>query len=426
MSWLKTTFRSLHNSNYRLWAGGSFVSNTGTWMQRTAQDWLVLTQLTDHNATSVGIVIALQFGPQIFLLPWTGFAADYFERRKLLLFTQAAMGLLALGLGILTLTGLVELWHVYLFALLLGCVTAFDSPARQTFVTELVGRAELANAVGLNSTSFNVARMIGPAIAGALIVAVGSGWVFLINAASFAAILASLYWLRVDDMYLGSRVAKDGGSLTKGFRYVWSRPDIKAILLMFVLLGTFGLNFAIFISTMAVTAFHADAHHYGLLTSILAVGSIAGALLAATRSKPTMLLLCGAAAVFGLGFALAAVMPNYWLFGIGLIVIGTAAQTFTTTANSMVQLSTEPALRGRVMAIYLAIAFGGTSIGAPIVGWVADSFGPRWAMGVGAASGFAAAIIGVGYLRRYRQLRVKMASGRIVFSIVDDKSAIID
>lgn len=395
-------------------------------MQRTAQDWLVLTQLTDHNATSVGIVIALQFGPQIFLLPWTGFAADYFERRKLLLVTQVAMGLLALGLGILTLSGLVVLWHVYLFAFLLGCVTAFDSPARQTFVTELVARADLSNAVGLNSTSFNLARMIGPAIAGVLIVAVGSGWVFLINAVSFAAVICSLSLLRVKDMHLGSRVAKNGGSLIEGFHYVWRRPDIKAILLMFFLIGTFGLNFALFIATMAATVFHADASHYGLLTSILAIGSIAGALLAATRAQPTMLLLCCAAAIFGVGFALAAVMPNYWLFGLGLIVIGTAAQTFTTTANSMVQLSTDAEIRGRVMAIYLAIAFGGTSIGAPIVGWVSDSFGPRWAMGIGAASGFAAAIIGIGYLRRYRQLRIKMISGRVVFSVADDKAAIIN
>src|SRR5476651_1287882 len=179
---VKGTFRSLNSFNYRVWAGGAIVSNIGTWMQRTAQDWLVLTQLTHHNATAVGVVMALQFGPHLLLLPFTGFAADHLDRRKLLIGTQAAMGALAFGLGILTITGLVQLWQVYAFAFLLGCVTAFDSPARHTFVAELVGEADLSNAVALNSTSFNSARMIGPAIAGALIAATGSGWVFVITA----------------------------------------------------------------------------------------------------------------------------------------------------------------------------------------------------------------------------------------------------
>jgi len=179
------TFRSLEGFNYRTWAGGAIVSNVGTWMQRTAQDWVVLTQLTHNNATAVGVVMALQYGPQVLLLPLTGFAADHLDLRKLLFATQAAMGALALGLGLLTVSGLVELWHVYVFAFLLGCVTAFDAPARQTFVSELVAEADLSNAVALNSTSFNAARTIGPAIAGVLIATVGSGWVFLINAACF-------------------------------------------------------------------------------------------------------------------------------------------------------------------------------------------------------------------------------------------------
>ncbi|HWV15791.1 MAG TPA: MFS transporter [Cellvibrio sp.] len=404
-SWLMRTFRSLRIVNYRLWASGSFVSNMGTWMQRTAQDWLVLTQLTDNNATAVGIVIALQFGPQIFLLPLTGFAADYFDRRKFLMVTQAALGLLALALGILTITGVVQLWHVYFFALLLGCVTAFDSPARQTFVSELVDENHLSNAVALNSTSFNVARMLGPAIAGVLIVALGSGWIFLINAASFVAVIGSLCLLRVSEMHLGGRARKTRASLIDGFRYVWRSPDIKSILLMFFLIGTFGLNFPIFISVMAVTVFHAGAHQYGVLTSIIAIGSIAGALLASTRSKPRLAFLLAGAAVFGAGFAIAAIMPTYWLFAAALVVIGVSAQMFTTTANTMVQLSTEPAMRGRVMAIFLAIAYGGTSVGAPIVGWVADTCGPRWAMAIGAGSGFAAAAIGFAYLTKSRMRR---------------------
>jgi MFS family permease len=417
------TFRSLNGFNYRMWAGGAFVSNVGTWMQRTAQDWIVLTQLTHHNATAVGVVMSLQFGPQVLLLPLTGFAADHLDRRKLLFVTQGAMGALALGLGILTVAGLVQLWQVYVFAFLLGCVSAFDSPARQTFVSELVVEADLTNAVGLNSTSFNGARMVGPAIAGVLIAAVGSGWVFLINAASFAAVLCSLSLLRVDELHRTNRAHRTRGSLVEGFRYVWRRPDLKAMLLMLFLIGTFGLNFPIFISTMSVTVFHAGASQYGALSSVMALGSVAGALLAARRERPHIAILLAGATVFGFGCGLSAIMPNYWLFGLALVLIGVSAQTFTTTVNSMVQLSTEPAMRGRVVAILLAIALGGTPIGAPIVGWVADAWGPRWALGIGAGSGFAAAIVGVGYLMKYRQLRVGVQGGRIRFTLVEQQAS---
>ncbi|WP_420991791.1 MFS transporter [Cupriavidus sp. 30B13] len=414
---MASTFRSLNTFNYRVWAGGAIVSNIGTWMQRTAQDWIVLTHLTHHNATAVGIVMSLQFGPQMLLLPLTGYAADHLDRRKLLFATQATMGALALGLGLLTVAGLVRLWHVYLFALLLGCVTAFDAPARQTFVSELVGEADLANAVALNSTSFNAARMIGPAIAGMLIAAVGSGWVFLINAASFAAVLGSLSRLRLHELHRKERRPVARAGLADGVRYVWKRPDLKAVLLMLFLIGTFGLNFPIFISTMSVGVFHAGASQYGLLSSVMAIGSVSGALLAARRARPRVVLLAGACAVFGIGCALAAVMPGYALFGAMLVIIGACAQTITTSTNSLVQLSTEPAMRGRVVAILLAIVLGGTPLGAPVVGWVADRFGPRWALGIGAAAGVAAAAVGIRYLRKYQGLRVRMDAGRLRFSL---------
>ncbi|OOG64413.1 MFS transporter [Rhodanobacter sp. B04] len=414
---MKGTFRSLRNYNYRVWASGAIVSNIGTWMQRTAQDWIVLTRLTRHNAAAVGVVMALQFGPQLLMLPLTGFAADHLDRRKLLIATQAAMGLLALGLGLLTVSGLVQLWHVYVFAFLLGCVAAFDAPARQTFVSDLVGETDLSNAVALNSTSFNVARMIGPAVAGMLIAGVGTGWVFLINAASFVAVLCSLGCLRTGELHRSHRPVRTRGSLVEGFRYVWHRPDLKAILLMLFLIGTFGLNFPIFISTMSVTVFHAGATEYGLLTSIMAIGSVAGALLAAQRGKPHIALLLVAVAIFGFGFALAAVMPDVQLFGLALVIIGVSAQTLTTSTISLVQLSTEPAMRGRVMAILLAIALGGTPIGAPLVGWVADTLGPRRALWVGAMSGFSAAMVGIRYLLRYRGLRVRVVDGWIRFSV---------
>jgi MFS family permease len=393
-------FRSLRSFNYRVWAAGAFVSNVGTWMQRTAQDWLVLTELTHHNASAVGMVMALQFAPQFLLLPWTGFAADHFNQRRLLIVTQAAMGGLALLLGFLTVAGIVQLWHVYVFAFLFGSAAAFDAPVRQTFAAELVGDADLPNAVALNSTSFNAARMIGPAISGLVIASVGTGWAFLINRVSFVAVLLSLSLLRSSTLHANERAQRAKGSFTEGVRYVWKRPDLKAILVMLFLIGTFGLNFPIFISTMAVSVFHADARGYGALSSIMAIGTVCGALIGAGRSRPQFGSLLVGAAVFGLGCALAGVAPSYWLFGAALVVIGVAALTFTNTTNSLMQLSTEPAMRGRVMALRIGIGLGGTPIGAPIVGWVADSFGPRWALGVGAASGVVAAGVAVYALAR--------------------------
>jgi MFS family permease len=414
---LTGTFRSLRERNYRLWASGAIVSNIGTWMQRTAQDWIVLAELTPHNATAVGITMAFQFGPSLLLLPFSGFAADYFDRRKLLLATQAAQGILALGLGLLTVTGTVQLWHVYVFAFLLGCVTAFDAPARQTFVSELVSDPLLSNAVALNSTSFNAARMVGPAIAGVLIAGIGTGWVFLINAASFVAVIVALSFLRVDELHRRERAVRKAGSFIEGFRYLAKRPDLLTILGMLFLIMTFGINFPVFISAMAVKAFHAGSSAFGLLSSMLAIGSVTGALFAARREKPRLMLLLAGASIFGVGLTVSALMPTYALFGISLILVGWSAQTFNTTANSSVQLLTEPVMRGRVMAIYMGIAMGCTPLGAPLVGWVADTYGPRWSIAVGASSGFLAALLGVAYLYRYRGLRVKWARGIPHFSL---------
>ena len=396
---LAAVFRSLRVFNYRVWAAGALVSNVGTWMQRTAQDWLVFTQLTRHDASAVGIVMSLQYGPQLLLLPWTGFVADHVNQRKLLLVTQATMGILALVLGVLTVTGLVQLWHVYVLAFLFGCAAAFDAPVRQTFVGELVDDADLSNAVALNSTSFNAGRMVGPAASGLLIATIGTGWAFLINGASFFAVLLSLSLLRVHELHPHPRAQRTKGGFTKGFRYAWSHPDLRATLFMLFLIGTFGLNFPIFLSTMAVGVFHADARGYGLLASIMAVGTMSGALLGARRDRPQFGSLLLSAAVFGLGCALAAIAPGYWWFAAALVLIGIAALTFTNTTNSLMQLSTEPAMRGRVMALRLGIALGGTPIGAPMVGWVAGHLGPRWALGVGAASGFGAALVALVALR---------------------------
>jgi MFS family permease len=410
-------FRSLSGFNYRVWAAGALVSNVGTWMQRTAQDWIVLTQLTNHDAAAVGFVMALQFGPQLLLLPLSGLVADRFDQRKVLMTTQAAMGLLGLGLGILTVANVGQLWHVYVFALLLGCAAAFDAPARQTFVSQLVGREKLTNAVALNAASFSVARMIGPAVAGLLTAAVGAGWVFLINAGSFGAVLVSLAFLRVDELKPSPRVARKKGNLAEGFRYVRSRPDIMVTLVMVFLIGTFGLNFPIFISTMSTVVFDKGAAEFGILSSVMAVGSVVGALLSARREKPRLRFLFAASAVFAIGCTFAAVAPDYWLFGAALAVTGLASQTLMTTANGAVQLSTPPAVRGRVMAIYMAIFMGGTPIGAPFVGWVANEFGPRWALGVGAAAGFAATLVGLYWLVRHKNFRLHFVDRRVTMSI---------
>jgi MFS family permease len=409
---LKATFRSLAGYNYRLWAAGALVSNVGTWMQRTAQDWIVFTELTRHDAAAVGFVMALQFGPSLLLLPFTGFAADHFDRRKLLILSQSLQGILALVLGILAVSGRIELWHVYVLALLQGCVTAFDAPARQTFVAELVSDKNLSNAVALNSTSFQVARMSGPALAGLLIAVIDTGWVFLINAATFGAVLASLWAVRVADLHRHERAARKPGRLVEGFRYVRGRPELVVVLTMVLLVSMFCMNFAVFVSTMAVTVYGAGAGGYGLLQSMLATGSVAGALSAAGREKPRAMLLLSSAALLAVSFTVAAMMPTYITFGLAIVVLGWGVQTLLTTANSTVQLWTEPAMRGRVMAIYMAILNGSTLFGAPFVGWVANHFGARWSLAVAATAALMAAAVGFRYRHKLVEPAVKREAVR--------------
>ncbi len=390
---LSKAFRALEFHNFRLWTAGALVSNIGTWMQRVAQDWIVLTQLTHHDATALGIVTGLQFAPQLLLVPWSGVAADRYNKRKLLMLTQASMGALATALGMLTISGHIRLWHVYMFAVLFGAAAALDAPVRQTFVGELVGDEHLPNAVAINSTSFVACQMLGPAAAGLVIAKVGTGWAFLSNGISFGAVLLSMYLLRVHELKGNERPSELRPGFLEGLNYVWARSDLRSILIMLVLVGVFGMNFPIFTSTMAVTVFHSDARAFGLLSSMMAVGTIGGALMAAKRDKPKFGTLCLGTAVFGIGCALAAFSPGYWWFGAALALIGAAAITFMTATNSIIQLSTERTTRGRVVAIGMGVMLGGTAIGAPVVGWVANHFGPRCSLGIAAASAFAAALI---------------------------------
>lgn len=388
-------FRSLQFFNYRIWFIGALVSNVGTWMQRTAQDWLVYDILTDQDATAMGIVLALQLGPQLLLAPWAGLIADSFDRRRILMVTQLAMAFLGVALGLLVLANVAELWHVYGFALALGLVSAVDAPARQTFVSDVVRDDFLPNAVALNSASFNVARMVGPAIAGLLIVAVGPGWVFEINALTFGAMLIALMRVRREELRDVPKAPPGKGRIRAGMRYVRYRPDILMVLVAVFLIGTFGLNFAVFIAVMARTEFGQDAGVFGVLSSVLAIGSVAGSLLSARRDRPRLRFIFGAAGAFGVTSLLAALAPTLWLFGLALIPVGFAALTIVTSANAYVQTTTDPVMRGRVMALYFAIFLGGTPLGAPIVGWVADTAGPRWSLGVAALAGLLTAAIGL-------------------------------
>ncbi|WP_207456081.1 MFS transporter [Herbiconiux sp. SYSU D00978] len=401
-------FRSLGFFNYRVWFAGALVSNIGTWMQRTAQDWVVLTELTDQDAAAVGVTMALQFGPQLLLVPISGTIADRFDRRKLLVLTQTVMALLGFGLGALVVTGVAELWHVYAFALGLGIAAAIDAPARQTFVAELVPEKNLSNAVALNSASFNGARLAGPAIAGLLTAAVGAGWVFVINGLTFIATIAAVYLLRTSELRHAPRAKKERGQFRQGLRYVRTRPDIIVVLIMVFIVGTFGFNFPIFTSTMASTEFGLGADAYGVLSSVMAIGSVAGALQAARRERPRMRWLVVSSAAFGVACAVASFAPGPVTFGVVLVAVGFSSLTMMTTANALVQTTTAPQLRGRVMAIYMAIFVGGTPIGAPVVGWIGNIAGPRATLWIAAVSGLLAAAVAVFWMVRWHELRVRL------------------
>ncbi len=393
---MSAMFRSFSAFNYRVWFIGALVSNVGAWMQATALSWVVLTELTANDAGAMGVTMALQFAPPLLLVSVTGWVADRFDRRKLLMLTQGLLLLVGAVIGTLLLLGLMTLPLMYAFALLLGVIAAFDNPSRQAFVSDLVTRENASNAVALNAASFNGARMIGPAVAGIVIVAVGTGWVFLVNAITFLAMIVALSLIRTDELI--PRVKAPGASrLADGFRYVAGRPDLVVAFVMVFLLGAFGMNFPIFASTMALE-FGQEADGYGLLSSILAIGSLAGALLAARRDRARIRMVILGTGLFAVAGAVSAFMPSYWLYAATLMVTGFAVVTTLTTANGYVQTTTDPALRGRVLALYMAILMGGTPLGAPIVGWVAAEFGPRVAILLGAAAAFVAFAVGFGWL----------------------------
>jgi MFS family permease len=391
----QSIFRSLTTRNYRLYFGGQLVSNTGTWMQRIAQDWLVLA-LT-HSGTALGVVSALQFLPILLLSVWGGSLADRYRKRTMLMITQTSMGVLAGILSMLTVTGTVTVWQIYLFALALGTVTAIDTPARQSFVVEMVGRDQLQNAVSLNSANFNLARIAGPAVAGLLIGAfsseiMGSGWVFLINAISYAAVVGSLAAIDTRTLRPAKLAGRGRGNQLEGFRYLRTRPDLLAVLFTVMVFGTLGLNFPVLLPLFTTEVFHANASVYGLLSAVMAVGSLTGALLAARRGTALIRVVVIGTLAFGFAIIAASAMPDVFAFGFVLMFAGVSALTVATTANSVMQTTVTGELRGRVMGVYLLVFMGGTPIGSPLVGWLSGAIGVRWTLALCGVSCVVAAV----------------------------------
>ncbi|GLW11890.1 MFS transporter [Microtetraspora sp. NBRC 13810] len=370
-------FRSLRNHNYRLFASGGVVSNTGTWMQRTAQDFLVL-QLTGGSAFALGITTALQFLPQFLFGMYGGVLADRYPKRRLLVAAQSLMGLFALVMGLLALTGEARVWHVYALAFLLGTVSCIEVPTRQSFVVEMVGRGDLANAIALNSSSFNLARVVGPALAGMLIYALGgTGPIFVVNALSFGAVIASLVFMRRSELRTPEPVPRAKGQLREGLRYVLGERALLMPILLIAFQSMFTQGFTISIPVMATEVFGAGASAFGIASSAFAVGALGGALLAARRAQPTRRLLIGGAVALGVAQIVTAFAPGYLVYLVLLVPAGIALITVNNAANAIVQLTTTPEMRGRVMSIYILMLTCGAPLGAPLIGWVSELGGPR-------------------------------------------------
>ncbi|BDD81088.1 hypothetical protein TPB0596_08510 [Tsukamurella pulmonis] len=398
---MPSVFVSLRTRNYRLWAGGQSVSLIGTWMQRVAEDWLVL-ELAHGRGWVLGVVMALQFGPTLFLSAWAGLLADRYDKRRVLMLTQTGAALCAAALAVLTLTGVVALWHVFVLAFVFGCVTAVSGPFRQAFTIEMVGPELLPNAIGLNSMVFNAARIVGPAIAGLLIAGVGTGWVFAVNAVLTGAIVAALLAMRPAELFPSPPVPRARGQLRAGFAYIRRRRELLLVIVAVFFVSTFGINFPLALSLLARQGFGLGADAYGMLSTMLAIGTLSGALIAAKRTGRAALrtALVGGFA-FGVASVLAGLAPWFWLVAVLLVFVGLLQMSFTTSAMSIVQLSVDPEFRGRVMGIYMLAFLGGTPLGAPLLGAIADVTTPAAPLLVGGAvSALTCGLCGLYALRR--------------------------
>jgi MFS family permease len=398
-------FAALVNPNYRIYVAGSFVSNVGTWMQRVAQDWLVL-ELSHSSALAVGITTGLQFLPMLLLSPYGGLIADRFDKRRVLKITQGWLALCAAALGLLAVTGVAQTWHVYLIAFAFGLGTAFDNPARQSFVSEVAGPEHLPNAIGLNSANFNAARIVGPAVAGLVIAAVGSGWAILSNAVTYAAFIAALVLMDSTKLAIVPPAARAKRQIREGMAYVLAHREILLVLCIAFFVGTFGMNFQMTSALMAQQQFHRGPQAYGILGTIMAVGSLSGALVAARRrTRPTERYVVGMALAFAVVEVVAGLMPSYASYAAVLPLLGLVALLTLTAANASVQLGVDPKLRGRVMALYMMVLMGGTPIGAPVLGWVGQAFGARWTLIGGGGLTAIGVLLSVAVLSRLRSRR---------------------
>jgi MFS family permease len=369
------SLRSFRYRNYRILFPANALSNIGTWTQRVAQDWLVL-QLT-HSGRDLGLVTGLQFLPSLLLSLYGGSLADRFNKRILLYFTNLGGGISAGILGVLVMIHEVRIWHVYVLALGLGISSAIDAPIRQSFTSEMVGKSDLANAVSLNSANFNAGRLVGPGLSGLLIAWFGTGPSFLINAASYIAVMIALYAIREEELHIEA-APQSGAKMSQAFAYVRARKDIQAVMITIFFAATFGLNFQIFTALMATSVFHRGAASYGSLGSIVAIGSLSGALIAAKLDKRrSPRFIAAFATIFGSFVLISSFMPSYLTYALSLPFCGGAALTTMIAANSYLQTSTDPAIRGRVMGIYLLIFMGGAPFGSPLIGWLCTVIGTR-------------------------------------------------
>lgn len=392
----RRTFASLRFRNYRLYFISQTISFSGTWMQSIALSWLVL-QLTG-SGTALGTVLAMQFLPTLLLAPVGGVLADRFEKRPLIIGTQSAAGLLALALGVITLTGVVELWMVYALAACFGMVTALDNPSRQTFVMEMVGEADVTNAVTLNSVVVNAARVIGPAIAGVVIAVFGVGECFVFNAVSYLAVVVAMVLIRKDQLHPAARSKRAPRQVRDGFRYAWSQPELRTTIVMLVLIGTFTFEFSTTLPMLAEFTFGAGPTGLAIMTSLMGGGAVVGGLIVASAGPPTPTRLVGVAAGFGVAVTLTAVMPSIGLVYSVMPFVGVASVATIALSNATLQLHSDPQFRGRVMSLFSMSLIGSTTVGGPIVGFLGDHASPRAALLVGAAGAFAAAAYGYVHL----------------------------
>jgi MFS family permease len=408
-----TTFRSLRTRNYRLFFVGQGISLCGTWMQTIALGWLVL-ELSNDSGVAIGTVIALQFVPTLFLGAWGGVIADRVDKRVLLMFTAALMGVSATGLAAFTLAGVIELWMVYALVLVQGIAQAVDNPTRLAFVSEMTGPSDLPNAVGLNSALFQTARIVGPAFAGTIIVLLNTGWCFALNAASFVAVIVALFMMDPSQLHRGVPVQRAKGQIRAGFRYVRETPALRSMLIMTAVVGTLALNYPVVLPLLAKITFDGNAETYSWMTVAMGVGALLGALVVANRANPTPRLVLFSGIFFGATTVLASFAPTIALFVFLLVVVGACSITFLANCQSTVQLESDPDKRGRVMSLYAIAILGSTPIGGPLVGWVSEQFGPRWGFAVGGVATLAVTLFFARTLLRAPRPAGEMGDGDVV------------